>query len=92
MNKVNQQKNIQIPVTLFKDIVEFMEYLDESNWICERDILFRDMYSSIMNQIQTKQDSMALRKNYEAIIYAKDECARHDSRNHYLRMKRILKP
>lgn len=87
MANSQKQKNIQIPFSLFNDIVEFMEYLDVSNW----DILFQDMHFSIMERIRSKQDSMALRENYSAIVFAKDEDSQHDARMHYLQMKRIYK-
>ena len=82
-----KQKNIQIPLSLFHEIVEFVEYMDT----CNLDILFTDMCHSILSQLRDKQDSMALREFYSATRYAKDEDSRHSARMLYLQMKRIYK-
>jgi len=87
MANSQKQKNIQIPLTLFKEIVEFLEYMNGFNL----DILFTDMRDSILSQLRAKQDSMSLREIYADIIYAKDDDKRHDARMHYLQMKRIYK-
>jgi hypothetical protein len=82
-----KQKNIQIPLSLFCEILEFVEYMDN----CNLDILFADMCSSILIQLRAKQDSMTLRQSYSAIVYAKDEESQHSARMHYLQMKRVFK-
>ena len=82
-----KQKNIQIPLTLFKEIIEFVEYMDDT----KLDILLADMCDSILAQLRAKQDSMALREIYADIVYAKDEDKQHVARMHYLQMKRIYK-
>ena len=87
MADTQKQKNVQIPLALFREIVEFVEYMEQ----CNLDILFADMRDSILAGLRAKQDSMALRENYADIIYAKDEDKRHDARMKYLHMKRIYK-
>jgi len=86
MTKI-KQKNIQIPLTLFKEIIEFVEYMDDA----KLDILFADMCDSILTQLRAKQDSMALREIYSDIVFAKDEDKQHAARMHYLQMKRVYK-
>ena len=82
-----KQKNIQIPLPLFKEILEFMEYMDDA----KLDILFADMCDSILAQLRAKQDSMALREHYADIVHAKDEDKQHAAHMHYLQMKRVYK-
>jgi hypothetical protein len=82
-----KQKNIQIPLLLFKEILEFMEYMDDANL----DILFADMCDSILAQLRAKQDSIALREHYSDIVLAKDEDRQHAARMLYLQMKRVYK-
>ena len=87
MADTQKQKNVQIPLALFREIIEFVEYMDQ----CSLDRLFDDMCDSILAQLRAKQDSMALRENYADIIYAKDDDKRHDARMKYLHMKRVYK-
>ena len=82
-----KQKNIQIPLALFNEIVEFMEYMDDA----KLDILFADMCDSILAQLRAKHDSMTLRGHYADIVHAKDEDRQHAARMHYLQMKRVYK-
>jgi len=83
-----KQKNIQIPLPLFNEILEFMEYMDDA----KLDILFADMCDSILAQLRAKQDSFALRELYSNIVLAKVEDRQHAARMHYLQMKRVYKP
>ena len=85
MTKGLNQKNIQIPLYLFIDIIELLQYLDTSNW----DIPLKDLYDSILDQIRAKQDSIALRGLYSNIVFANDEQKQHAARMHYLQIKRI---
>lgn len=82
------QKNIQIPLSLFKEIVEFVEYMDNS---C-LDTAFAAMCGSILAGLSAKQDSMALREHYADIVHAMDDDKRHNARMRYLEMKRLYKP
>ena len=80
-----KQKNIQIPLSLFIEILEFMEYMDDA----KLDIFFADMCDSILAQLRTKQDSIALREHYADIVLAKDEDRQHAALIHYTNEARL---
>ena len=88
MAKEKKTKNVQIPLDLFIDIVELLDYLNTDNW----DITLKVLYDSILERVRTKQDSMALREFYAGVVRATDEDKQHDARMLYLQMKRIYKP
>jgi len=78
--------NVLIPITLFKKIIELLEYWDISNY----DLSIQDDYRDILDALRAKQESMDLRNTYTKIILAKDEDQRHMARMNYLQHKRRL--
>jgi len=82
-----KQRNIQIPLVLFKKIIELLEYWDVSGY----DLTIQSEHHAVLCALRTKQSSLDLRKAYSQIIYAKDEDQRDEARMRYLRQKHYLR-
>jgi len=79
-------KNITIPLSLLKKIIDLLEYWD----IHEYDYAIQQDHSDILFALNKKIQCIELREAYARIIYADDEDARHEARMRYLRQKREL--
>ena len=79
-------KNITIPLSLLKKIIDLLDYWD----IHEYDYAIQQDYSDILFALNKKMQIVELREAYARIIYADDDDARHEARMRYLRQKREL--
>jgi len=84
-----EPKNIQIPYTLFKNLLEVFEYIDISNYTED----FQAMYNNVVEELQEKQRRMELREAYGKLAAANktnNEDTQHEARIDYLRKKNNL--
>jgi hypothetical protein len=72
-----------ISVTLFKRILELLDYWDVSKY----DRFIQDDYADILRELNLKMSKLVLRDAYSKIIRAKDERERHSARIQYLFLK-----
>lgn len=79
-------KNVLIPISLVKQIIELLGYLDTSKY----DRAIRDDYDDILLTLSVKMQKLELRGAYSKIINADSEDRRHDARMDYLWQKRRL--
>lgn len=79
--------NVQIPLTLFKKIIEVLECWDVSRYDC----VIQDEYRDILSALRAKQDNIDLRDAYAKILHAQDDDQRHAARMIYLQQKRLNK-
>jgi hypothetical protein len=78
-------KNVQIPLTIFKDIIAFMECCDISG--CEP--AFQQLYRRIFSALIAKQDSLELRDAYAKVVFASDEKQKKEALKEYLEQKAL---
>ena len=88
MPGTEKSKNIQIPLDLFKQIIELLEYWDASGY----DLAIQDERYSVLSALRHKQGKLDLRDAYAKIIYAADEDQRDTARMRYLQKKHYLRP
>jgi hypothetical protein len=81
---MSETKNVQIPITLFNDILSFLECLNLSN----PSLFNRAFFSDVLPELRKKQHSINLRKTYTKIIYAKNDDQRISARADYMKLKR----
>jgi len=73
-------KNVQIPLSLFDQTIDFFENLDLSNFDKQTRSLYDDIYSAFIR----KKMSLCLRDSYAKIIRANTEIEKTSARNDYL--------
>lgn len=78
-------KNVQIPLTIFKDIIAFMECCDTSG--CELE--FQQLYRRIFSALISKQESLELRDAYAKVVFAGDENQKKAALKEYLEQKAL---
>jgi len=80
---MNSFQNVQIPMTLFNDIMSFFCYLEFS------DHCFPGLFDvhGIFVELRKKQHSINLRKAYTNIVNAKDDEQKHSARASYINLK-----
>jgi len=81
-----EPKNIQIPYTLFKSLLEVLEYIDISNYAED----FQSLYNGVLEGLQDKKKRIELREVYGKLAAAnktEDEDAQTEARIEYLRKK-----
>jgi len=76
-------KNVLIPVTLVKQIIELLGYWD----ISEYDRVICEDYDYILQSLNIKLQKLELRDVYSKIITAGNQDDRHDARIEYLWQK-----
>jgi len=76
-------QNVQIPITLFNDIMSFFYYLELSNHH------FPSLFNvhGMCSELEKKLHSINLRKSYSKIIYAKDDEQKRSARATYMHLK-----
>jgi len=80
-------KNVQIPLTLFTRIIEFLEFMDAPEYASHH----WQEYDSILCLLRKKKERIELRDTYAKIVYAKDDDTRHNARINYLQHRRDVK-
>ena len=80
---MKSHQNVQIPLALFKDMIEFFYYLEFSSHCFPSIFNVRGM----LTQLEIKQDSINRRKAYANIIHAKDEVQKNSARADYMQLK-----
>jgi len=80
-------QNVQIPLSLFNDIVIFFEYLNIKNYSAPSIYKYCDMLA----ELREKQHCINLRTTYTRMIYAKDESQRDSAREDYLCLRKKRK-
>jgi hypothetical protein len=83
---MSNEKNVLIPISLVKQIIELLGYLNISNY----DQVIRDDHREILLSLNVKLQKLELRGAYSKIIAAKNEDDRHDARIRYLCQKNRL--
>ena len=88
-SQLQKEKSVQIPVSLFNDIIDFMDqvhflYRDKN------DSEITELHFSILKRLDSKVASISLRNAYSRIVHAKDDNERFDARINYLSKKRRL--
>lgn len=78
--------NIMIPLSLFCEIVDFLEQLDISGF----EPAYREEYGLIMWALDVKKQKLLLRDAYAKIIQENDPRESFEARMDYLREKRRL--
>ena len=76
-------KNILIPMTLFMELIELLEYWDISNY----DTVIQDNYRHVFSALNLKLHKMELRDAYSKIVAAKNSGERDWARIEYLKLK-----
>ena len=79
----NKEKNIQIPLSLFNRIIEFMDSLD----INEFDPILLTMYKTVQYGLRTKRISMLHRETFAAVVNAEDDKKRLTALDNYVNTK-----
>ena len=79
-------KNVLIPITFVKQIIELLEYWDISKY----DLSIRIEHDNILRSLHVKLRKLELRDAYAKIIAARDEDSRDDARIEYLKQKARL--
>ena len=82
-----KQKNVQIPMDVFKLLIQFLEYWE----VYKFDRSVQDEYNYVYSVLHKKLDSLELRESYAKMVFAEDEDKRFDARMDYLQHKRIIK-
>ena len=80
-------KNVQIPLSLLNQSIDFLEDLDVSGLCDQTRSLYDDIYSAFIN----KKMSLCLRDSYVKIINANSDSERKHARTEYLINKRFSK-
>ena len=83
---MNNKKNVLIPVSLVKQIIELLGGLDASNL----DRAIRDGRMDVLQALNIKMHKLDMRDAYSKIIAADNDDRRHDARMEYLWQKRRL--
>ena len=80
---MNGLQNVQIPMSLFNDIMSFFLYLEFSNHH------FPSIFDvhGMCAELKIKQNCINLRKAYSNIVYAKDEEQKRSARANYMKLK-----
>jgi hypothetical protein len=78
-----KEKNIQIPISLFNSIIEFMDSLDISKF----DTILLIMYKGVQYGLRRKRISMIHRETFAAVVNADDEKKRLASLDNYVNTK-----
>jgi transposase InsO family protein len=78
-------KNVQIPLWLFHDTLNFLENLNSSSY----GAVFREKHGAMMDAFRKKAHAIELRRSYSEIVFAEDEETRFDARMQYLLKRRI---
>ena len=79
-------KNIKVPLALFERIIELLHYWDLDGY----EEFIQDDFHEVMLALQTKKQSLGLRKDYAKILNAPDEDSRDQARMRYLQRKREI--
>lgn len=85
MTAKKKPKNVQIPLTIFKDIIAFMECCDITG--CEPE--FQQLYRRIFSTLLAKQESLELRDAYAKVVFAGDEKQKKEALKAYLEQKEL---
>jgi len=85
MTTSGKPKNVQIPLTLFNEIIDFLELWDISG--CEPDV--QQQYRKIFSALYAKKGNMELREAYAGVVSAKDDAKRKQARKAYLELKEL---
>ena len=85
MSAKEKPKNVQIPLTIFKDIIAFMECCDITD--CEPE--FQQLYRRIFSTLIDKQTSIDLRDAYSKVVFAGDEKQKSEALKTYLEKKEL---
>ena len=80
-----ESQNVQIPLSLFRKIMSFFEFMSFSSYT------FPAFYelNDIISELREKQHKINLRTVYTKTIYAKDDEQRHSARRDYLKLKNM---
>lgn len=78
-------KNITIPLALFNQIIDLLEYFD----VPEHSAHFRQDYETVLHSLLKKKRRAELRNAYAKILLADNDDDRHDARILYLQQKRL---
>ena len=62
-------KNVKIPMELFSQIIDILDYIDVSGY----DPVFRYDCECVVDALVKKKQSLELRETYAKIVYAKDD-------------------
>lgn len=85
---MDKPKNVQIPLDLFNQLLDAMEYIDLKGYAPD----FRDRFDSILWALQEKKKKMDLRDDYARLIVANktgNEEAQDEARIEYLKNKNL---
>ncbi len=82
---MNKQKNVQIPLDVFNDIVNLLLYLSDCAETFDDKSLV--LYQRIDGAFRQKRLAMLNRDTYAEILRAKDDTAKENARNNYLATK-----
>ena len=85
MGATYMNKNVLIPLSIFKRIIDLLDYWD----IRENHDLYRE-YCYILWELKVKVQKLELREVYSKFISADNEDRRHQARIEYLRMRNNL--
>jgi hypothetical protein len=81
-----KEKNIQIPLKLFNDIIDFLQFLDLSNHD-ESSII---IYEHILDSLIIKSAKLKIRDSYSRAVYAITESERINAKKKYFENKSYL--
>ena len=84
---MQKQKNIQIPIDTFNDIVELLHCLGDCTDLHNNK--FTAIYKKVAEAIRKKRITMLHRETYAEIIHAKDDASKKDARYNYWATKEL---
>jgi hypothetical protein len=84
---VYKQKNVQIPLDTFNDIVDLIHFLDDCSYLHNDSLA--ELYHRINSAIRKKRESMLFREVYAEIIRAKDDVSKDAARENYSATRQI---
>ena len=84
---MQKQKNVQIPLDVFNDIVELLYSLEDCAELCNAKLAA--LYKKVDAAIRQKRIAMLHRETYAEIIRASDGFSKDAARENYLATKQI---
>jgi len=77
-------KNVQIPLELFKNIIEFVDCCDTAG--CDPEL--QKLYNDVISGLTAKQKSIELRDAYAKVVFADGDNQREQAKIAYIEQKK----
>ena len=85
---MQKQKNVQIPLVVFNDIVDLLFCLGDCHLLQHNDKL-RELFLRLDSAVRQKRKTMMFRETYSQLIHACDDASKDAARYNYLATRQI---